>query len=146
MVIAVPPIRGIYVIVLVHAIVSGYHGWSHIYTMVSTTLAQNIFIATVVFASPPLAVVLLFRRRMNSGCAIFSFSMLSSFVFGIVFHFILDTRDLYSNVHGIGSRMFLVSAVLLAAVEFIGFMWGAYCWRCLITRRSSGPLPAAADV
>ena len=64
MVIAVPPNSVIYAIALVHAIVSGYHGWSHDHSAVPTTLAQNIFIGTVVFASPLLAVLLLVRGRI----------------------------------------------------------------------------------
>ena len=97
--------------------------------MVTNTLAQNIFIVTVIFASPILAVMLLVRSRILSGCTIFTLSMLGSFVFGIVFHFILDTPDLCSNVRGIGSQLFFVSAILLATVEFIGFVWGVYYWR-----------------
>jgi hypothetical protein len=43
------------------------------------------------------------------------------------------------NVCGTGARMFLVSAVQLALVELVGTGWAAYCWRRLLTIRSSGP-------
>lgn len=125
MAIAVPLNRVIYVIVLVHAIVSGYHGWSHVVAMVPVNAAQNLFIVTVVFASPLLAVALLVRGRVQSGRVIFTLSMLGSLIFGIVFHFILDTADLCTNVRGISSQMFLVSAGLLSAVEFVGFISGS---------------------
>lgn len=136
----------IYSLVLVHAVVSGFHGWSHFYTGVPITLAQNIFIATVIVSMPLLAVVLLTRRRMNAGCAMLSLSMLGSFIFGVVFHFILDTPDLYSNVYGHGSQMFFISAILLAALELIGFVGGLYCWQCLKTRCSGGVPPQAAEL
>ena len=51
--------------------------------------------------------------------------MLGALIFGLAFHFVLDTPDLYSNVQGTGARTFFVSAGLLATVEFIGFVWGA---------------------
>ncbi len=132
MVRVVPPNSVLSAIVLVHALVSGYHGWSHSYAAVPNT------IVAVVFVSPLLAVVLLIRGRLHSGTAILSLSMLGALIFGVLFHFTLDTPDLCSNVQGIGSQTFCVSAVLLAAVECIGFAWGGYCWWCLITRRSSG--------
>lgn len=143
--IAVPPNSVIYAIVLVHAMVSGYHGWSHHHSAVPTTLAQNIFIVAVVFASPILAVILLVRGRIHPGIALFSLSMLGALIFGLLFHFALDTADLYSNVRGIGAQTFFVSALLLAAVEFIGFVWGGYCWWRLITCRSKGA-PQKRDV
>ena len=68
--------------------------------------------------------------------------MLGALIFGLIFHFVLDTPDLYSNVQGTGARTFFVSAALLAVVEFVGFAWGAYCGWCLIWRtgeaRTSG--------
>ena len=51
--------------------------------------------------------------------------MLGALIFGLTFHFVLDTPDLYSNVQGTGARTFFVSAGLLATAEFIGFVWGA---------------------
>lgn len=124
MVTVVPLNSFIYAIVLAHTIVSGYHGWSHFAAVVPTTAAQDVFIGTVVFASPLLAAVLLVRGRVGAGRVIFILSMLSSFIFGVVFHFILDTPDLCTNVRGIGSHMFSLSAVMLAAVECTGFIGG----------------------
>ena len=138
MVRVVPPNSVIYTIVLIHALVSGYHGWSHDYAAVPNTLAQRMFIVAVVFVSPLLAVILLARGRMRSGIAILTLSMLGALLFGALVHFVLDTPDLCSNVRGVGAQPFCVSAVLLAVVELIGFAWGSYCWWCLITCRSSG--------
>lgn len=125
MVTVVPSNSFIYAIVLTHTIVSGYHGWSHLAALVPTTAAQNIFIGTVIFASPLLAAVLLVRGRVGAGRVIFTLSMLSSSIFGVVFHFILDTPDLCANVRGVGSHMFFMSAVMLAAVECAGSIGGS---------------------
>jgi len=138
MVKAVPPNSVIYAMILGHTIVSGYHGWSHFYAAVPASLAQNVFIVSVIFVSPVLAALLLVRRMTYAGVVLFTLSMLGALTFGVMYHFIMDTPDLCTNVRGIGSRQFFVSAVLLASLEFIGFVWGAYCWRCLITLRSSG--------
>ena len=91
MVIVVPPNSVIYAIVLVHALVGGYHGWSHDDAAVPNTLAQSMFIGAVVFVSPLLAVVLLVRGRIHSGIAIFALSMLGALIFGVLVHFALDT-------------------------------------------------------
>ncbi len=127
MVRVVPPNSVLSAIVLVHAIVSGFHGWSHDDAAVPNTRAQSMFIVVVVFVSPVLAVGLLIRGRLHSGTAILSLSMLGALIFGLLFHFALDTPDLCSNVRGSGSQTCCVSAVLLAAVECIGFAWGGYC-------------------
>jgi hypothetical protein len=132
MVKAVPPNSVIYFIVLVHSLVSGCHGWSHAYAAVPTSVVQNIFIVSVIFVSPVLAALLLVRRKIYAGVALFTLSMSGAFLFGLVFHFMLDTPDLCSNVRGIGSQLFFASAVLLASVEFVGLVWGGYCWRRLI--------------
>ena len=134
----VPPNSVIYAIVLVHALVSGYHGWSHDSAAVPNTLAQSMFIVAVVFVSPLLAGVLLNRGSIHSGMAIFALSMLGALIFGVLVHFVLETPDLCSHVRGIGAQTFCVSAALLAAVELIGVAWGGYCWWRLITCRSSG--------
>lgn len=135
---AVPPNSVIYAMILGHTIVSGYHGWSHFYATVPTSLAQNVFIVSVIFVSPILAALLLVSRRIYAGVVLFTLSMSGALIFGLMYHFIIDSPDLCSNVRGIGSRQFFVSAVLLASVELIGLVWGGYCWRCLITLRSSG--------
>jgi hypothetical protein len=128
----------VYLLVAVHAVASGVHGWSHLDAGVPTTLGQNVFISTVIFAMPPLATALIALRRLRLGYALLLLSMAGSFVFGIVFHFVVDTRDSVVNVCGAGARMFLVSAVLLALVELTGTVWAVYCWRRLFTLRSSG--------
>lgn len=127
MVRAVPPHSVIYAIVLVHALVSGYHGWSHDDAAVPNTLAQSLFIVAVVFVSPLLAVALLIRGSMHSGMAISALSMLGALLVGVLFHFARDTPDWCSHVQGLGSQTCCLSAVLLAAVEVIGVAWGGYC-------------------
>ena len=101
---------------------------------------QDVFIGVVGVVSPIIALMLILGRKLAFGYGLFSVAMLGAFVFGVCYHFILDTSDLCSNVK---SGHFTDSAVLLAVVEIIGFGWGLYCWQSLITLRSSG-LPSAS--
>jgi len=129
----VPPSWIAYLLVAVHVVASSLHGWSHLHAGVPTTLVQNVFISVVIVAIPPLAAASIALRRWRLGYALLFWSMASSFIFGIAFHFVVDTPDSVVNVCGAGARMFLVSAVVLALVELVGTVWGAYCWRRLST-------------
>lgn len=133
-----PPSGIVYLLVAVHLLASSVHGWSHRNAGVPTTFVQDVFISTVIIAMPLLAAALIALRRLRLGHALLLSSMAGSLVFGIVFHFIVDTPDSVVNVCGAGARMFLASAVLLALVELIGTGWAAYCWRRLFTPRSDG--------
>lgn len=133
-----PSNKLVFALVAIHAIVAGYHGWYHFSAMVPTTLAQNFFIATVVMAAPLLAAVMLARGRMHAGLAIFTSSMLGALLFGVGFHFVLDTPDLCSNVSGTGARGFFLSAAALATVELIGATAGAF-WLTRLRHISLGP-------
>ena len=133
-----PPSWIVYLLVAAHVVASGLHGWSHLHAGVPTTFVQNVFIAAVIIAIPPVAAALIALRRWHLGYALLLSSMAGSFIFGIAFHFVVDTPDSVVNVCGAGARMFLVSAVLLALVELVGTIWSAYCWRRLLTMRSSG--------
>ncbi|MBH0194613.1 MAG: hypothetical protein HP494_03220 [Nitrospira sp.] len=135
--------RPILILFLIRAGVSGYHGWSHIHDSVLTTAMQNVFIGVVGAVFPIIALTLVLGRKLAFGYGVFSLAMLGSFVFGVCYHFVLDTPDLCSNVK---SAHFTASAVLLAVVEKTGFGWGLYCWRSLIPLRSSGPPSASVEL
>jgi hypothetical protein len=141
----VPSNRIAYLLVVVHVVASGLHGWSHFYAGVATTFVQNVFIATIIVVIPPLAAALIALRRWYLGYALLFSSMVGSLMFGIAFHFVADTPDSVVNVCGAGARIFFVSAVLLALTELTGTVWAAYCWRRLFTLRSSGLHSALAE-
>lgn len=128
------------ILFLIRAVVSGYHGWSHIHASVLTTAMQDVFIGVVGVVFPIIALMLILGRKLTFGYGLFSVAMLGSLVFGVCYHFILDTPDRCSNVN---SAHFTASVVLLAVVEITGFGWGLYCWRSLIILRLSGPLSAS---
>ena len=124
-----PPDGIAYLVVIVHLVACGFHGWSHLYAGVPTTFAQNVFIATIIVAMPPLAAALIAFRKLQLGYPLLLSSMAGSLMFGVAFHFVVDTPDSFVNVCGVGARMFLVSAILLALVELMGTAWAVHCWR-----------------
>ncbi len=110
------------------------HGSSHIAAAVPITAAQLAFIIAVVTILPLLAVVVTFRRDVRSGARLFAASMVAAFAFGYLFHFVVDTADLHSNVVGKRSGLFFHSAVSLAIIEFAGFVYGL----SVVVRQGSG--------
>ena len=111
-------------IALAHLAAQVTHGSSHIAAEVPITAAQFAFIIAVVTLLPLLAVAVAFQRDVRSGAELFAASMLASFAFGYLFHFVVDTADLHSNVVGEHSGLFFHSALSLALIEFAGFVYG----------------------
>ena len=105
-------------IALAHLAAQVTHGSSHIAAEVPITAAQFAFIIAVVTLLPLLAVAVAFQRDVRSGAELFAASMLASFAFGYLFHFVVDTADLHSNVVGEHSGLFFHSALSLALIEF----------------------------
>lgn len=138
--------KPIFILFLIRAVISGYHAWSHIHAAVLTTAMQDVFIGVVGVILPIVALILILGRRLAFGYGLFSVAMLGSFIFGVCYHFILDTPDLSSNVKSAGAEHFTASAFLLAVVEITGFVWGVHCWRSIITLRSSGSPSASAEL
>jgi len=67
-------------------------------------------------------------QLLNSIAGLFSLSMFAAFLFGYSFHFVIDSPDSYSNVVGEYASVFFHSALNLAILEFVGFVFGAYIW------------------
>ena len=111
-------------IALAHLAAQVTHGSSHIAAEVPITAAQFAFIIAVVTLLPLLAVAVAFQRDVRSGAELFAASMLASFAFGYLFHFVVDTADLHSNVVGEHSGLFFHSALSLALIEFAGLVYG----------------------
>ena len=111
-------------IALVHLAAQVAHGSSHIATDVPITAPQFAFIIAVVTVLPLLAVAVAFWRDLRSGARLFAASMVASFAFGYLFHFVIDSPDLHSNVVGEHRDLFFHSALSLALIELAGFALG----------------------
>ncbi|MXW61889.1 MAG: hypothetical protein F4003_08940 [Acidimicrobiaceae bacterium] len=111
-------------VALVHVVVQLAHGYSHIVADVPNTAVQWVFILTVIVVLPLVAVAVAFRRDVRLGASLFAVSMLASFFFGYLLHFVIDSPDLHSNVVGEHESIFFHSALNLALIELVGFVSG----------------------
>ena len=111
-------------IAVVHLAVQASHAYSHILADVPNTALQQGFILVVVTFGPLAAALIALRRNLRLGAGLFAASMVASFAFGYLLHFVMDTPDLYSNVVGEHAGIFFHSAVSLALIELVGFVYG----------------------
>ena len=112
-------------IAAVHLAAQAAHAYSHIAADVPNTALQQVFIVLVVTIGPLAAALIASRRSLRLGAALFAVSMVASFAFGYLLHFVFDTPDLHSNVVGDHAGVFFHSALNLALVELVGFVYGS---------------------
>ena len=112
------------VVALFHLVVQLTHGYSHIAADVPNTAMQQVFILAVATLMPLAAVFVAFGKDVKLGASLFAISMVAAFLFGYLFHFVVDTPDLHSNVVGDHKDVFFHSALNLAIIEFVGFAFG----------------------
>lgn len=118
------------VIVLLHFAVLLVHGAGHKHLSINMSGWENAFIAMVIFASPLVAMGLLFLRRQKAGAILLGLSLLGALVFGVWYHFIVPGSDnVFGMAGGAWERSFFVSSVLLAATEAAGCLWSFWALR-----------------
>ena len=127
-------------IALAHLAAQLAHGSSHVAAAVPITAAQLAFIIAVVTLLPLAAVAVAFQRDPRLGAGLFAASMVAAFAFGYLFHFVVDTADLHSNVVGEHRDLFFHSALSLALIEFTGFVYGL-----AVAIRRGRPVPDGID-
>ena len=114
------------VVVLVHLAVSLGHGWAHATIPVRNSPAQNVFILVVITIAPLLAAWLVMRGRAAGGAALLALSMLGSLVFGVAYHYVIQSPDHVAHVPaGDAGSVFRATALALAVVELAGLWIGA---------------------
>lgn len=116
-------------IVLVHLIVLLSHASGHLHLAIGANSWQSAFIAIVIFAAPLFAMILLWTRAQRMGVALLGFAMAGAFLFGFYYHFVVPGADnALGLAPGAWSTVFLITSVLLAAIEALGCAW---CLRAL---------------
>ncbi len=113
-------------IAVLHLVVQSTHGYSHVVAGVQNTSLQLIFIVLVITIAPWAAIYIIWKGNIRKGAGIFALSMVAAFLFGYLLHFVIDSPDLHSNVIGEHKSVFFHSALNLALIEFVGFVFGAY--------------------
>ena len=113
-------------IVAAHSIVAMLHNQAHQQIDVAISSAQNAFALSVIFVAPIVAAVLLWRGRERIGAALLTASLLGSFIFGVVNHFMLDSPDQLAHIVSSNwGNVFIISAYALAATELAGIIAGS---------------------
>ncbi len=113
-------------IVALHFIVQVTHGYSHSVAGVENTSLQVVFILLVVTVAPLAAAYISWTGNIRNGAGLLAVSMVAAFFFGYLFHFVIESPDLHTNVTGEQADIFFHSALILAIVEFGGFVIGTY--------------------
>jgi len=113
-------------IVALHLIVQVTHGYSHSVAGVENTSLQLVFILIVVTVAPLAAAYISWTGNIRTGAGLLAVSMVVAFFFGYFFHFVIKSPDLHSNITGEHAGIFFHSALILAIVEFGGFVIGTF--------------------
>lgn len=118
-------------LILIHLVVSILHGWAHQAAMVTLTTFGNVYVGVVITLMPVVAAVFLFTRKKKIGALLLALSMLGSFIFGFWYHFLSNTTDNVTQVHGPWHSTFLWTAFALAIIELAGTVVGFRMFRRL---------------
>ena len=110
--------------VAVNLLHAASHAGQHVMSLPGWQLA---YIAVVIYAAPVVAAVLLWTRYPLAGAWLLAASMAGSFVFGLVFHFLVSGSDnVFTLLPGTWRTTFQVTAVLLLMLEMIGTLIGLW--------------------
>lgn len=129
--------------VAVNLLHTASHAGQHLMPLLAGQLA---YVAVVIYAAPVVAAVLLWTRYGLAGAWLLAGAMAGSFVFGLLYHFVVPGPDnVFTQPSGPWRTAFVVTAVLLAPLQAIGGSVGPWAAQRIprpsITgseRRSSG--------
>jgi hypothetical protein len=107
------------IVVVAHLIISVVHGMAHTEARIPMSTAANIFVIVVILAGPPVGLSLLWRFE-RAGGGLIAATLLASFLFGLVNHFLLVGPDHVAHVAARVRPLFTVTAALLAMTESLG--------------------------
>ena len=115
-------------IVVLHLIVVGIHGFAHQIIPIPMSIVQYLLIIAIITIAPIVAIVLLQRKSLDTGIALLFGSMSVALVFGIYNHFFVISPDYVSQIPPTSwGKVFQITAVLLMISETLGVgvgLWG----------------------
>jgi hypothetical protein len=118
------------VLVIVHLLVTLWHGGAHTDLAITLPPEKNAFVYLVILLGPLVALGLVWTRWVRAGVWLFFLSMLGAFVFGAYHHYVLVSPD---NIHHLPEgaialqARFIDSAAALAIIELVSALYGAFC-------------------
>jgi len=121
-------------LVLIHLVVSTLHGLAHQAAMIDLTTFGYVYVTIVITLGPLVAAGFLVTRRQKTGGLLLALSMFGSFIFGVWYHFLSNTTDNVTQVHGPWHSTFLWTAIALAVIELTGMLVGFRMFRVSLER------------
>lgn len=119
-------------IVALHVIVAIVHNQAHQEINVALSAFQSVFATVVIVIAPALAAAIIWHGRLRLGAIVLVISLLASFIFGVVNHFMIDSPDQLAYISTTGwGQIFILSAYALALTELVGVVAGAALLRSL---------------
>ena len=135
--------RTLSIIVLAHFVLLGVHAAAHSMLGVVLSDFQSIFVVVAMIVAPIVSVILLYANHRRGGMSLLLASMLSSFIFGLVSHFIIPGVDNILMIPaGDWRATFQVTTVLLGMVEGVGSLLPAMALLRSSERKSAQQSPA----
>ena len=109
--------------VLAHLVVNILHGQAHTSLGVGLSAWQNLYVLAVILLAPLVALVLSFTRYTKAALWLLLLSMLGSFIFGGLYHYIIISPDHVAHLPpGDARGTFRVTALLLLVTEAFGVL------------------------
>ncbi|MGZ8843865.1 MAG: hypothetical protein ACXW18_09395 [Pyrinomonadaceae bacterium] len=96
-----------------------------------------VYVAVVITLAPLVAGGLLYTGKQKVGALLLALSMFGSFVFGFWYHFLSETGDHVSQVHGAWHSVFLWTALALALIELAGTIVGFRMFRATLKTQTN---------
>jgi hypothetical protein len=126
-------------LVLIHVVVSTLHGLAHQAAIVNLTTFGYVYVTIVITLGPLVAAGFLVTRKQKTGALLLVLSMFGSFIFGVWYHFLSNTSDNVTQVHGPWHSTFLWTAIALAVIELAGAVVGFRMFRARSERSGFRP-------
>ena len=118
------------VAVLAHLIVNILHGQAHTSLGVGLSAFHQVYVYGVILLAPLVALALSFTRYTKTALWLLLVSMLGSFVFGGLYHYVIISYDHVAHLPpGDARGMFRLTALLLLATEALGVVVAAMALR-----------------
>jgi hypothetical protein len=123
--------------VLAHLVVNVLHGQAHTSLGVGLNAFQQVYVLAVVLVAPLVALALSFTRYAKAALWLLLVSMLGSFIFGGLYHYVIVSTDHVAHLPpGDARGMFRITALLLLVTEAFGVIVAGHALRTRFTRYS----------
>lgn len=123
------------VLVVVHALFVIAHAWAHAHLAIETPFWHNMYIGSVIILVPLIAMGMLLRGAHWLGTWLLLGAMIGAFVFGDLFHFVIQSHDHVSVQPAmVWGTLFRATAWGLALIE--GLTAVCALWHIQQTRKT----------